>query len=80
MAYTIDEFCTAHRISKATLYGLREQGRGPDVIRTGDRGLIISREAAQQWRLSLGAAWEVSTDDSDRSRQNARGLSDAHAS
>jgi hypothetical protein len=48
-AYTIREFCDAHRISKSTYYNLRKQGLGPDEARVRDR-VIITMEAAARWR------------------------------
>ena len=53
-AYTIREFCEAHRISKSTYYNLRKQGLGPDQcrgaeLRPGGR-VIITMEAAARWR------------------------------
>ena len=48
-AYTIREFCDAHRISKSTYYNLRKQDLGPDEARAGDR-VIITIEAAARWR------------------------------
>ena len=60
-SYSIGEFCSAHRISRAHYYELRKQGLAPDEIRTeGDRGckkitagrprVTISKEAAARWR------------------------------
>jgi len=48
-AYTIREFCDAHRISKSTYYNLRKQDLGPDEARVRDR-VIITMEAAARWR------------------------------
>ena len=48
-AYTIREFCDAHRISKSPYYNLRKQGLGPDEARVLDR-VIITMEAAARWR------------------------------
>jgi hypothetical protein len=48
-AYTIREFCDAHRISRSTYYNLRKQGLGPDEARVRDR-VIITMEAAARWR------------------------------
>jgi hypothetical protein len=49
VAYSIDEFCKAHRIRRAMFYKLDHQGRGPLIMRIGTRG-IISRESAADWR------------------------------
>src|SRR5262245_7869979 len=48
-AYTIDQFCTRHGISKSFFFALMAEGRGPRVMRVGRRTLI-SREAAAAWR------------------------------
>jgi hypothetical protein len=49
-AYTISEFCDAHRISRAHYYNLKKLGQGPDEARAGDRTVIITLEAAARWR------------------------------
>jgi hypothetical protein len=48
-AYTIREFCDAHRISRSFYYNLRKQGLGPDEARVRHR-VIITMEAAARWR------------------------------
>jgi hypothetical protein len=45
-AYTIDEFCMAHRISCRTFYDLIERG---ELMHIGSKKLI-SAEAAAKWR------------------------------
>jgi hypothetical protein len=54
-AFTIDEFCEAHRISRAQLYLLWGAGRGPRFMRNGKRR-IITVEAAANWRREGEAA------------------------
>jgi hypothetical protein len=49
--YTIDEFCRAHRISRAKLYQLWDAGDGPRVMRVGIK-VLITTEAAAEWRAS----------------------------
>lgn len=49
-AYTIAEFCRAHRISRTALYELWALGGGPRFMRNGVRR-IITREAAADWRV-----------------------------
>ena len=44
-SYTINEFCTAERISRAMFYKLRAAGKGPR----------ISHEARIEWRRQLEA-------------------------
>jgi predicted DNA-binding transcriptional regulator AlpA len=49
--YLIDEFCSAHAISRAMFYKLRANGRAPRTMSVGSRALI-SYEAAADWRRS----------------------------
>jgi hypothetical protein len=49
VAYTIAEFCHAHRISVALYYELKRSGRGPREIHLNTRR-VISAEAAAEWR------------------------------
>jgi hypothetical protein len=51
-AYTVDEFCARHRITKRRFYELLSDGRGPRLMRLGRRPLI-SREAAADFRRAL---------------------------
>jgi predicted DNA-binding transcriptional regulator AlpA len=53
-AYSIDEFCTRHGISRAKLYQEWEAGRGPRRMKVGSRTLI-SAEAGAAWRRNLEA-------------------------
>ncbi|WP_192177681.1 hypothetical protein [Mesorhizobium amorphae] len=48
-AYTIPEFCFAHRISRATFYNLMKAGLGPRTMQVGGR-VLISKEAGGDWR------------------------------
>jgi hypothetical protein len=48
-AYTIDEFCTAHRISRGMLYKLWRKGLGPRFMNVGIKR-IITNEGAADWR------------------------------
>jgi hypothetical protein len=48
-AFSITEFCTAHRISRATFYNLLAAGEGPRTMKVGNR-VLISRDAAADWR------------------------------
>ncbi len=54
-AFTIPEFCAAHRISRALFYCLAREGRAPAIIKAGRRTLI-SAEAAARWRRDMEAA------------------------
>ena len=48
-AYSIEEFCRAHRFSRAQYFNLKREGKAPREMRVGNR-VIISREAAADWR------------------------------
>ena len=48
-AFSIDEFCRAHRISPSMYFKLRAQGLGPVEMIVGTRRLV-SAEAAAAWR------------------------------
>jgi hypothetical protein len=48
-AYTVSEFCAAHRISRSKLYELWATGAGPRFIHVGSKK-IITVEAAADWR------------------------------
>lgn len=48
-AFTIKEFCEAHRISEAMYFKLRAAGLGPREMRAL-RKVTISVEAAAHWR------------------------------
>lgn len=51
-AYTIPEFCEAHRISESMYYKGREAGVGPREGRMLTK-LIISFESAADWRREI---------------------------
>ena len=53
--YTVPEFCSSHRISRALFYIMAREGRGPAIIKAGRRTLV-SKEAAEQWRARMEAA------------------------
>ena len=54
-AYTVPEFCEAHRISRALFYNLLKGGRGPAVMHAAGRTLVTI-EAAAAWRAEGTAA------------------------
>jgi hypothetical protein len=54
-AYTVSEFCDAHRISRSKLYELWAAGVGPRFVRIGTKK-IITIEAAADWRREGEAA------------------------
>jgi predicted DNA-binding transcriptional regulator AlpA len=49
-AYSIREFCAQHNLSRGTYYRLRAQGRAPREMRFGGKLVLISQEAARDWR------------------------------
>ncbi len=53
-AFSVDEFCAAHRICRANFYGLLKKGEGPRIMKVGGRTLI-SVEAAADWRRAREA-------------------------
>jgi hypothetical protein len=48
-AFTVSEFCAAHRISRTKLYELWAAGTGPRFFYIGVKK-IITAEAAADWR------------------------------
>jgi hypothetical protein len=50
-AFTIAEFCEAHRVSRSWLYDEWKAGRGPRVKKIGSKN-IITAEAAAEWRTT----------------------------
>jgi hypothetical protein len=54
-AYSIDEFCAAHRISTSMFFKLKSQGLAPAEMHVGTRRLI-SVEAAAAWRRARETA------------------------
>jgi hypothetical protein len=51
-AFTIPEFCRRHRFSVSHYFDVKREGGGPREMRIGKR-VLISREAAADWRRSL---------------------------
>ncbi|SHM06633.1 hypothetical protein SAMN05444159_7581 [Bradyrhizobium lablabi] len=51
-AFSVDQFCSDHGISRATFYNLRQRGKGPTEMKVGTRTLI-SVEAAAEWRRRM---------------------------
>ena len=60
-AFTIAEFCKAHRISQSMYFKLRNLGLGPREMAVGSRRLI-SQEAAAKWRKAREAAADQATE------------------
>jgi predicted DNA-binding transcriptional regulator AlpA len=55
MAYTINQFCAAHSLSRTSFYRMRQRGLAPRMMQLGRRWLI-SQEAAADWRRAREAA------------------------
>jgi hypothetical protein len=51
-AYSIEEFCRRHSISRATYYNLKLAGKGPIEGHALGR-VLITKEAALDWRINL---------------------------
>jgi len=49
LVYTPQEFCDAHRMSRAGLYDAWKKGIGPRFFNVGSK-VLITREAAAEWR------------------------------
>jgi hypothetical protein len=48
-AYTIEEFCRRHMISRAHYYNLKLAGKGPRESHALGR-VLITKESAREWR------------------------------
>jgi hypothetical protein len=51
-AYSIEEFCRRHSISRSTYYSLKEVGKGPREGHALGR-ILITRESAVDWRKKI---------------------------
>ena len=51
-ADSVESFCEKNRISRAYLYKILKQGKGPVVRKIGRRSLI-TREDSAAWRAAL---------------------------
>ncbi len=54
-AYSVPEFCEAHRISRSLFYALKKEGDGPVTMKVRGR-TIISNESAADWRRRMESA------------------------
>ena len=48
-SYTVDEWCTKHRVCRATFYNLVKSGQAPRYIKIGSR-TVISYQADLDWQ------------------------------
>lgn len=53
LAYTVAAFCRSHAISRAFLYQLWREGRGPRKMAGLGRKILISVESAREWRREM---------------------------
>jgi hypothetical protein len=51
-AFSIEEFCRRHSISRGTYFNLRAKGEGPREAHVLGR-VLITKEAAKEWRLKI---------------------------
>jgi hypothetical protein len=49
LAFSVDEFCDAHSVSRTHLYEMWREGAGPRYMLAGSKRLI-TMEAAADWR------------------------------
>lgn len=54
LAFSIEQFCKSHNISRAQYYNLRKEGRGPREMKV-DGKPRISIESAADWRKDMEA-------------------------
>jgi hypothetical protein len=52
-AWSIDEFCIQHAISKSSYYNLKRKGEGPRETHVGTK-ILISRKDAADWLRKRG--------------------------
>jgi hypothetical protein len=51
-AFSIEEFCRRHSISRSTYYLIQSEGTGPDEGHVKNR-VVISKESALAWRQRI---------------------------
>jgi hypothetical protein len=51
-AYSIEEFCRRHSISRGTYYNMKEAGKGPREGHALGR-VLITKESALDWRKMI---------------------------
>jgi predicted DNA-binding transcriptional regulator AlpA len=51
-SFSIEHFCVAHGISRATFYNLVKRNLAPRRMKVGKRTLI-SAESAAEWRIKM---------------------------
>lgn len=76
-AFSIQEFCDSHRISKAMFYVLQHEGKAPKIMCVGRRRLISS-EAAAEWRRQMEMNSEVDNTLPETSTDNVSSIIASH--
>jgi len=51
-AFSIKEFCEAYGFSKPTFYRMAARGEAPQVLRVGERRVLIPLAAVEAWEKS----------------------------
>lgn len=59
--YTVAQFCADHNIGRTHFYRLVKDGKGPRLMKLGRR-VLISAEAAADWRLAMEKATNQSAE------------------
>jgi hypothetical protein len=54
LAYSIEEFCRRHSMSRSTYYELKAKGDGPREGHVLSR-ILITKEEAKEWRRKISA-------------------------
>ena len=52
LTFSVEEFCVAHGMSRASFYQYLKQGDGPTIMKVGHR-TFVSAEAAAEWRRRM---------------------------
>jgi len=52
LTFSVEEFCVAHGISRASFYEYLKRGNGPAIMKVGHR-TMVSAEAAAEWRRRM---------------------------
>ena len=55
LAFTVNEFCESHGISRSLFYEIRKKNKGPAIMKVSGRTLI-SAESAAVWRRRMEQA------------------------
>jgi len=72
VAYTVQEFCDAYRISKPNFYRMVRSGNAPQSIKIGGTRRI-PMSAAKAWEDKYLKDTVVTPEDSEARRQRVRG-------